>query len=250
MKIRHHIPSLFTLVNLFLGFLAILYVQRGYPEAACYVIMIAAVFDSLDGKLARMFGIHSNFGMEIDSLADLVSFCLAPSVLIYTLYTSDLPGISGELIASAPLILGAIRLARFNVAQTDGGSSSFIGLPTPVSALSIAALVLWTENVKAGNPEYSQPKLLLPIILSISFLMVSKVQYPKFPILNLHVSRANTIKLGILALMAVSFFTGYFFDLDSWVLLAFASYYIISGILRRLLHPDIIETTVENSNLE
>ena len=86
---KRHLPSLFTLINLFMGFLSILNTQIGNYEIACYYILIAAAFDSVDGKLARAIGISSNFGKEIDSLADMVSFCLAPSVLIYNLYTQN-----------------------------------------------------------------------------------------------------------------------------------------------------------------
>ena len=141
---------------------------------------------SVDCKLARAIGISSNFGKEIDSLADMVSFCLAPSVLIYNLYTQNMPGISGEIIASVPLILGAIRLARFNVDADETPATYFTGLPTPINAISIGSLVIFIEQVKAMNPEYSQPRLLLPIILGLSFLMVTKINYAKFPLLNFH----------------------------------------------------------------
>ena len=244
MKIRQHIPSFFTIVNLFLGFIAILQIQVGHFENACYIIFAAGVFDSIDGKLARKIGISTNFGIEIDSLADLVSFCLVPSVLIYSLYTHDMPGISGELIASAPLILGAIRLARFNVGQSDDPKSYFVGLPTPISALTIAALVLFTQNIKAGNPEYTQPKLLLPIIFAVAFLMVSKIKYPKFPILSLKVDRTNTLRIaGVLAFL-ISFTASFFFGLQSWVLIGLLVYYVLLGIIKRLMNPEIIEEIV------
>ncbi|MFQ6609451.1 MAG: CDP-diacylglycerol--serine O-phosphatidyltransferase, partial [Fidelibacterota bacterium] len=171
-NVQRHIPSFFTLINLFLGFLAILNVQLGNFNLACYLILVAGVFDSLDGKIARKVGITSSFGTEIDSLADMVSFCLAPSVLVYTLYTNGMPGISGELIAATPLILGAIRLAKFNLLKEESPRSFFTGLPTPVNALAIVSLVLWTESMKQTTPEYSQPRLLIPIIIYISFLMV------------------------------------------------------------------------------
>ena len=114
MKIKQHLPSIFTLTNLFLGFLAIINIMGGHYFIACYFILAAGAFDSVDGKIARLIGIPTNFGKEIDSLADMVSFCLAPSILVYSLYTQNMQGISGEVIASAPLFMGAIRLARFN----------------------------------------------------------------------------------------------------------------------------------------
>ncbi|MBC8213483.1 MAG: CDP-diacylglycerol--serine O-phosphatidyltransferase [Candidatus Marinimicrobia bacterium] len=247
MKIRSHIPSLFTLINLFLGFLAVLNALAGDYIIACYLILVAAVFDSFDGKLARLFGLSSSFGTEIDSLADMVSFCLAPSVLIYALYTKDFPGITGELIASAPLIMGAIRLAKFNVSQMGNPTSFFTGLPTPMSALAISALVLFTENIKSINPEYTQPKLLLPIIFTISFLMVSSVKYAKFPLLNVKSGRTNNIRLIGVLLFLISFGVSVFYQWESRILMGFLTFYIVSGILRALIKPvNNLEETESN----
>ncbi len=248
MKIRRHIPSLFTLINLFLGFLAILNALAGDYKLACYLILIAAVFDSFDGKLARMFGLSSSFGTEIDSLADMVSFCLAPSVLIYALYTNNFPGITGELIASAPLIMGAIRLAKFNVSQMENPTSFFTGLPTPMSALTISSLVLFTENIKLINPEYTQPKLLLPLIFTISFLMVSNVKYAKFPLLNFKSGKANNFRLIGVLLFVVSFLTSIFYEWESRILMGFITFYIATGILRTLVTP--VNTLEETESIE
>ena len=154
MKFQRHIPSLFTFINLFLGFLAILNVQQGNYSLSCYFILIAAFMDSMDGKLARTFGMSTDFGMEIDSLADMVSFCIAPSIMVYHLYTHGLPGILGEIIAAAPMIFGSIRLARFNIGQIESPKSIFIGLPTPVAALAISSLVLFTVQGETINSEY------------------------------------------------------------------------------------------------
>ena len=137
MKIKQHLPSIFTLINLFLGFLAIINTMTGHYYIACYIILAAGAFDSVDGKIARLIGIPTNFGKEIASLADMVSFCLAPSILVYSLYTQNMPGITGELIASAPLIIGAIRLARFNTEVYDEQPAYFTGLPTPMNALPL-----------------------------------------------------------------------------------------------------------------
>ena len=204
MKIKQHLPSIFTLTNLFLGFLAIINIMGGHYFIACYFILAAGVFDSVDGKIARLMGIPTNFGKEIDSLADMVSFCLAPSILVYSLYTQNMPGISGEVIASAPLFMGAIRLARFNTEISNGEQADFIGLPTPMNALSIASLVLFIEHFKIDNPEYSQPRLLLPLILSLSYLMLSRINFAKFPFINFNSGRQNTMRLlGIILFIVV-----------------------------------------------
>ena len=241
MKIKQHLPIIFTLTNLFLGFLAIINIMGGYYFIACFFILAAGAFDSVDGKIARLIGIPTNFGKEIDSLADMVSFCLAPSILVYSLYTQNMPGISGEIIASAPLFMGAIRLARFNAEVSDEQPAYFTGLPTPMNALSIASLVLFIEHFKIDNPEYSQPRLLLPLILSLSYLMVSRVHYAKFPLLNITSGRQNTLRLlGIILFMVVfgvSIFIGYPYR----VLAGFVSFYIISGILKHIITLGNIE---------
>ena len=131
-----------------------------------------------------------------------------------------MPGISGEIIASVPLILGAIRLARFNVNTEEIPSAYFIGLPTPINAISIGSLVIFIEHVKAMNPEYSQPRLLLPIILGLSFLMVTKIKYAKFPLLNFHSGKVNNFRLYGLSLFVVSFGVSFLFvtlALSFWI---------------------------------
>ncbi len=231
MIIKQHIPSIFTIINLFLGFLSIINVMSKNYTAASYFIVIAGLFDSIDGKIARIMGIPTNFGKEIDSLADMVSFCLAPSILLYSLYTYNLPGISGEIIASVPLIMGAIRLARFNILTENEMHSYFIGLPTPMNAISIASIVLFIQNIKVTNSEYSQPHLLLPLIISISYLMLSRIRYAKFPNLNFQSGAKNSIRfLGVLIfimMFIISIFVGY----TDLILAIFVSIYIISGIL-------------------
>ena len=243
MKIKQHLPSIFTLINLFLGFLAIINTMTGHYFIASYFILAAGAFDSVDGKIARLVGISTNFGKEIDSLADMISFCLAPSILVYSLYTQNMPGLSGEIIASAPLIMGAIRLARFNTEVYDEQPSDFTGLPTPMNALSIASLVLFIEHFKINNPEYSQPRLLLPLILSLSYLMVSRVHYAKFPLLNFYSGRKNTIRLSGVLLFVVIFIVSLLIGHPYKVLAGFVSYYILSGIFKHVITLGNIEPT-------
>ena len=231
------------MINLFLGFLAIINIMSGRYFIACYFILAAGAFDSVDGKIARLMGIPTNFGKEIDSLADMVSFCLAPSILVYSLYTQNMPGITGEIIASAPLIIGAIRLARFNIENDDEPPADFTGLPTPMNALSIASLVLFIEHIKIDNPEYSQPRLLLPLILSLSYLMVSRVRYAKFPLLNLNSGRQNTIRLVGVLIFVVVFITSIFIGYPYRILAGFVSFYIFSGIFKHFITLGNITST-------
>jgi len=247
MKIKQHIPSIFTLINLFLGFLAIINTMAGHYFIASYFILAAGAFDSVDGKIARLVGISTNFGKEIDSLADMVSFCLSPSILVYSLYTQNMPGLTGEIIASTPLIMGAIRLARFNTTEDDEQQVDFTGLPTPMNALSIASLVLFIEDIKIDNPEYSQPRLLLPLILSLSYLMISQVRYAKFPRINLNSGSHNTMHLlGVLIFIA-TFISSIYIGYPYWVLAGFVSFYILSGIFKHIITLGNIDPTKQET---
>lgn len=235
MRIRQHIPSIFTFINLFLGFLAIINIMDNDYIVACYFILAAAVFDSIDGKLARLMNIPTNFGKEIDSLADMVSFCLAPSILVYSLYSYDMPGISGEIIASSSLIMGAIRLARFNL-EEESQSVNFIGLPTPMNALAISSLVLFVEKIKVLNVDYAEPKLLLPLILSLSYLMISNINFPKFPLLDFRKGNQNTLRLLGVLIFIISFIISIFVGYSYWVLAIFVSFYILSALMKHSIN--------------
>ena len=149
------IPSVFTAANLLCGYYAVVAVQLGTPEDfdhAAKAIGFAFLFDSLDGRLARLLGANTDFGIQFDSLADVVSFGIAPAVLAYAWGVRNIVGLGGEalhqlgrfgwLCCLAFLICCAWRLARFNVkGMAPGGSKYFVGLPTPPAAGVIAALV-------------------------------------------------------------------------------------------------------------
>ncbi|UCH62434.1 MAG: CDP-diacylglycerol--serine O-phosphatidyltransferase [Fidelibacterota bacterium] len=225
---KHHIPSLFTLLNMFLGFLAIISVVEGnYPRAA-YLIVGAAIFDALDGKLARWIQRPSQFGMELDSLADVISFCLAPALLIWALYAPDLHPVLGGLIAGAPLYFGALRLARHNVGQRSKPQSYFEGLPSPANALVIVALVFYYY----GQGQ-SAAKVVLPIIMATSFLMISPIRYAKTPRLTLRAGLGNTLYLAaiIATLISLPIFGGR-------IVLPIVLAYVLSGLVRWLTRAD------------
>ena len=233
MIFKTQFPNLITLVNLFFGFLSILNSYIANYSLACYFILLAAVLDSLDGKIARLFGVSTEFGKELDSLADLVSFCLAPSVLVYILYSQNMPGISGELIAAAPLLLGVIRLAHYNISENEN-ISYFKGLPTTFNAIFICSLILYIENIKTIAPEYSQPRFLLPIIVSSSFLMISRIKYPKFPLINFHSGKSNSIGLVIIISILFLFLFSILFNQEETIFILFSSGLIILGLFNHL----------------
>lgn len=216
-------PSLFTIFNMFAGFLAIVSIFEGEITRACWLIFFAAVFDGMDGKLARLIGNSTDFGVEFDSLADVISFCLAPSFLIYRLYAVDL-GVLGAIISFFPLMFGAIRLARFNVQTTTTPMPVFIGLPTPMNAIALLSFPLFNYATigNAGNA-----KIILPYMVCLSFLMVSHVPYTKMPKLTFKEDLGNTIHLiiVILGFVLIAIFT-------SRALLIMTFLFVLSGIVR------------------
>lgn len=175
------IPNLFTSLNMFCGFLSILSASEGNYIYSAWLIFTAAIFDALDGLVARLTNSSSELGVELDSLSDIVSFGVAPSFLLYKsfFYSMDTLGI---IISAVPLIAGGFRLARFNVQLVGFSKSFFLGLPIPSSALTIASFVL-----AFYNDGYPKPisEFITPMILVLSFLMVSNIRYETLPKLSL-----------------------------------------------------------------
>lgn len=163
---------------------------------ALFFILLACIFDLLDGRVARWGGCESPFGRQFDSLADLVSFGVAPAFLVHRIVLKDVfvrhPEF-GWFIASIYLICGALRLARFNCLASMPGASGgkeFLGFPIPAAAGLVASLtlfILWWEN--RDFPTGSWRHTLPGILLFLSFMMVSEVKYPSFKTLNLGVKR-------------------------------------------------------------
>lgn len=174
------LPNLFTLANLSLGFYSIICSLQEKFEVASYIILFAMLFDVLDGKIARLTNTTSRFGVEFDSLADLVSFGVAPSIMLYT-FTLQRFGRIGWLLALLFVVGGALRLARFNVQSTGSEKSNFTGLPIPAAAGVMSCYIL-----VALERHWIGHKIFLPImIILISYLMVSNLTYISFKNFNL-----------------------------------------------------------------
>lgn len=178
---RAAVPSFFTLMNLFSGFLSIIQAFEGRFDYAAWLIVLAAFFDVLDGMMARLTNTSSLFGIELDSLSDVVSFGVAPSILVYVFGLQEL-GALGLISASLPAICGAVRLARFNVAYTGEKKDYFVGLPIPGMAIIIVALILNFNNAEWFS-RYSPSNLtvLVPIVILLSFLMISSIKFDAIP---------------------------------------------------------------------
>ncbi len=234
------LPSLFTAGNLASGFLAVLFAIEGQFNMAAWFIMLAILFDVLDGRVARLTKTMSKFGMEFDSLCDLVSFGVAPAVLMYQLVLNSM-GKVGMAIAVFFVITSATRLAKFNVkamepADKTKTSDSFAGLPTPASAGVIASFVLSYEIFDGTVLSFKTIPMLMrkmpfffevmPIVMVIlSFLMVSNVPYSAFKKIKL--SRPKSIQFFILVVVfLVAIFS---FPQNMFFIIFFG--YALSGII-------------------
>jgi CDP-diacylglycerol--serine O-phosphatidyltransferase len=179
MKItRAVVPSLFTILNMFCGFMAIIHASQGEFRSAAWLIILAAGFDAFDGVMARITKSSSDFGVEIDSLSDVISFGAAPAFLVYQIELFKL-GAAGILISSMLMVFGGLRLARFNSQLVGFDKDHFVGLPIPVSALTVASFILTFAGQTTGLG--TAATLLPPIVVVLSILMVSKVRYDTLP---------------------------------------------------------------------
>lgn len=171
------LPNLFTTASLFAGFYSMVATMGGNYHSAALWILVSAIFDGLDGKVARLTGTASKFGVEYDSLADLVSFCVAPGLLMYAWALKPF-GRLGWLAAFLFVVCGALRLARFNVQVATVESKRFVGLPTPAAASMVCATVLLFFH--QGWPSSYKQVAILVLIYSLAFLMVSNFRYYSF----------------------------------------------------------------------
>lgn len=171
------LPSIMTLLNLFIGFLSLQASIHGHFLTAGWLIVLAAIIDGLDGIVARLTRSASLFGIELDSLADAVSFATATSVL-FALWAAEELGRAAFLLAFIFLATGILRLARYNVIQAKQKNRAFyIGLTVPSASIFIVALIIIQSRAPAHYPSKVTLLLLMPLI---SLLMISRIHYPNF----------------------------------------------------------------------
>jgi CDP-diacylglycerol--serine O-phosphatidyltransferase len=190
-------PSLFTLANLFFGIWAIVLASRGEFYRAGWYIVIAGVLDMLDGSFARMSNTGTKFGAELDSLVDIVSFGVAPAVLMYFLVFSR-QGPFAWVFSYGYVVCAALRLARYNIQSSGEHKTTFSGLPSPAAGMTLATYYPFTEtgfyrSQLAGLP-WSQ--ILLFLMIAISLAMVSSIKYARLPRIGVRGAR-GLIGLGI-----------------------------------------------------
>src|SRR5215472_15020346 len=216
------LPSLLTTGNLFCGFLALILTAESRFTEASIALFVAMVLDTLDGKVARLTRTTTQFGVEFDSLADVVSFCVAPAFMLYTLALGAL-GRAAWLGAFLFVICGALRLARFNVYSGVSDRRFFVGLPTPAAAGIVASVVLLF-----GSDE--MPRWLGAAIATgtylVSILMVSTFRYYSFKEIDFARRRpAGVLLLVVLGVLIVA-------THPQWFLFLLFTAYVLSGPTR------------------
>jgi len=187
-------------LNMFCGFLSLIHTSAGDYVSASWFIILAAGFDAFDGIMARITKSSSEFGVQIDSLSDVVSFGAAPAFLVYRLNLAALGSI-GVLLSSLVMIFGGLRLARFNVQLTGFDKEYFSGLPIPASAITLASFTL--NFYPPGGVLDPVAAALLPyMVVALSLLMVSKVRYDTLPRISRRAIRREPWKF-LFAVLAV-----------------------------------------------
>ena len=281
----YFLPNLMTAGNLFCGFIAVIKCIQArlltdlgeyatlHPDLswislytqAVWFILAAVIFDSLDGRLARLGGRTSLFGAEFDSLADVVSFGMAPALMVFFLILAPREDYQwfrelGWFIAFIYLVCGAVRLARFNVitnpllhrAEAES-NKDFVGLPIPAAAGTVASLVLLLLNLAANARELRQLTLTLPLLLIlVSFLMVSTVRYPSFKQVNWETRTRFRTFVGILILAAVVWRLreiAFFFIFLAYIAYGLFGHYQrgVRHAQRRALRRKVVKMKQENS---
>jgi CDP-diacylglycerol--serine O-phosphatidyltransferase len=236
------LPTLFTIGTIFCGFYAVINTMKGEFDLAAMALGFAVVCDGLDGRIARLTNSCSEFGVQMDSLADVITFGLAPAVLAYLWgakaivatvppYAKHVQQI-GWIVCFAFVICGAMRLARFNIQTTKpqpptpSSKKSFVGMPIPAGAGLIAAIVHFTPEPITNWPIGALWNILVGFL---AFLMISTIRYPSFKHIDMR-SRKSYVSFYLLALMVALIYL-----YSQVVLLILATVYATSGILMKIV---------------
>jgi len=231
-------PNSLTIGNMFFGFWSILSAVEGNYIWAAYFVLLGGVCDALDGKVARLVKSTSDFGVEFDSLADIITFGMAPSILMYSLYKNvyidKYPGLSDlkHLIiffSFLPLLFTGIRLARFNTELVGHNKKAFSGLPSPAAALTIISFVLF-EFERYGSLKHF--KWLTATSIIVSYLMVSRIKYHGFPVMFKR--KENFIKRN-LKIIGVILFVFIVIKYKMSLLFPLMVIFVLSGIVGNII---------------
>ena len=250
------LPNFMTAGNLVCGFLAIISIinaisnggindlenSRSLFERAIWFILAGCLFDILDGRLARLGGRDSPFGKEFDSIADIISFGVAPALLVQSVIMNEFSGSFPIIVASIFLVCGGMRLARFNCIAAHGVTSSgyFKGFPIPAAAGLISSLTLFVLWIADKEPELSRLRIVfLVLMLFLSFLMISSVRYPSFKNLNWKTHRPLQWVVGAVVLLLLTIW--YYQWMPALVLVLYALYGLVRPFIGKTLRRGIDE---------
>lgn len=221
------LPNMLTTVSMFLGFLAMVWAGNGRFESAGMAILVSALMDGLDGKVARLTNTASDFGVQYDSLADLVAFGLAPAFLLWHWQLAHL-GRAGVAAAFIYAACGALRLARFNVAAPTASKRFFIGLPIPAGGCTLVTLVFFSGLVP-GHMQAMMPYVAALIAVCTGLLMISRVRYFSFKEYDLFRAHPVRTMVAFLFLLALLISQPRFFSF------AYCALYIACGLAYTLI---------------
>ncbi|MBS1911909.1 MAG: CDP-diacylglycerol--serine O-phosphatidyltransferase [Bacteroidetes bacterium] len=218
-------------MNLFSGFFAIVQAAQKDYVSAGWLIVLAGIFDALDGAMARLTNSSSEFGVELDSLADVVSFGTAPSFILYAAFFHEWRT-AGVVIASLPALCGALRLARFNVQLVGFDKDYFRGLPIPSAALVLMSYLLFYHLPETGIISADvKPVLLTVITLAVSLLMVSTIRYETLPKPSPRAIRSAPLKFIVIFIGIVASIVT-----RGKAIFPFMLLYLVLGIVRQCVH--------------
>ncbi|MEP7147196.1 MAG: CDP-diacylglycerol--serine O-phosphatidyltransferase [bacterium] len=244
---RKFIPSLFTILNAFCGFMSLINSAKGdFTDAALFIIY-ASLFDAVDGFAARLTKSSSEFGVELDSLSDVISFGVAPSFLIYNIYLNELGDI-GIVLSSLIMVFAALRLARFNVQLVGFDKDKFNGLPAPMTSMTICTYILFYHN-KILSGAISQ-KLIIILSVVLPLLMVSRIKYESLPKPSLYAIKKNPIVFILLFIAVILTIAT-----NGEGAFSFCLFYIFSGMIISLKNlifrkNKVIENKIGEENLK
>jgi CDP-diacylglycerol--serine O-phosphatidyltransferase len=215
------VPATITSIGLLAGFYSAVSSMAGHFELAAVMIMVAFICDGLDGRVARLSRTSTQFGVEYDSLADVVAFGMAPAMLAYNWALQPI-GTLGVAVSGLFVVCAALRLARFNVQTASVDKRRFVGLPVPGAAAMIAGLALAYSYFEFSSPR-ALCTVMVPITLALGGLMISRVPYPSFKGINFRKRAPLELMIGVLMVAAL------LFAMPQVTAFALAACYVLSG---------------------
>lgn len=234
-RLAFFLPNIFTALNMACGFACVIFAVNDRFYIGCMALLLGAVFDSVDGRVARMTGTQSSFGEQFDSLSDAISFGFAPAFLVYSRFFDDL-GRLGMAVAFIYLLCTALRLARFNANIEKVSSDYFQGLPSPAAALALVGFVL----LSIEYPQIVELKYLsIPYVLIYAFLMISTLPFNSFknsPWVRQH-RKFTLFSIIILIIMTLVY--------EKYMIAGGITFYVIASVIYFFTHKGALEDVVK-----